>query len=160
MYQRLEFRSVGGKGDLTQAASLAAVIAPGTRILKLRDLDGLTPDHRARLLKADPDLRVLKRRSLETYLLDNEVLDALVCERGSRVDDALTALQAARDAAIRPNGSAKGALGSVFNAAKLVLADTGGLGENGSQFSSDVLAKLIVPGMQVRVELTEVLDLP
>ena len=160
MYQSLEFRSVGGKGDLSHAASIAAVIAPGTRILKLRDLDGLTQEHRARLLREDPDLRVLKRRSLETYLLDDEVLNALVCERGSRVSDALNALQAARDAAIQSNGSAKRALGSVFSVAKRVLADAEGLGENSSQFSSDVLAKLIAPEMQVRKELMEVLDLP
>jgi len=160
LYQSVEFRSIGGKAELDQATSLAAVIAPGTRILKLRDRDDLTWDHRCRLLRADRDLRVLKRRSLETYLLDDEVLDALVCKRGSRVDDALEQLRASRDSAMRPNGSMKGSLGTVFSTAKRVLANTEALGENKHQFGSDVLARLIVPETQVRKELSEVLDLP
>ena len=160
MHPRVEFRSSGGKGDLDQAADLASVIAPGTLILKLRDLDDLTPENRVRLLKKDPKLRVLKLRSLESYLLDDEVLEALVSDRGSRAIDALDQLKAARDDAIRPNGSAKGALGVVFSAAKNVLANTQGIGENPSQFSADVLAKLITPDMNVRRELKSILELP
>ena len=160
MHQSLEFRSVGGKGDLSYAALIAAVIAPGTRILKLRDLDDLTPERCAQLLSEDSDLRVLKRRSLESYLLDDEVLNALASQRGGRVDDALDQLKTSRESAIRPNGSMKGSLGAVFETAKRVLADTQGIGENKDQFSSGVLAKLIMPEMQVRKELVEVLDLP
>lgn len=160
LYQRVEFRSSGGKGELDRAASIAAVIAPGTRILKLRDRDDLPPEHRDRLLEEDSDLRILKRRSLESYLLDDEVLSALVRDRGNRVNDALNRLQTARDTAMRPNGSAKGSLSSVFNVAKLVLADTEGLGENASQFSAHVLAKLIAPEMDVRQELVKALRLP
>ena len=48
----------------------------------------------------------------------------------------------------------------MFNVAKSVLGNTEGLGENSSQFSADVLAKLITPEMRVRVELKSVLDLP
>ena len=121
LHQRVEFRSSGGKRELEQAAAIAAVIAPGTRILKLRDRDDLTPKHRLRLLEDDPDLRVLKRRSLESYLLADEVLHALVSERGCRVDDAFDQLEAVRNEALRPNGSAKGALGRVFDTATRVL---------------------------------------
>ena len=160
MYQHLEFRSVGGKSDLDRTASLAAVIAPGTHILKLRDRDSLTPEHRDRLLTDDPDLRVLRQYSLESYLLDDEVLHALVSQRGCLTDDALSRLKSSRDSATRPNGSMKGAIGPVFGTAKKVLSDTQGMGENKHQFSSDVLAKLITPEMQVRKDLLEVLDLP
>ena len=159
LYQRVEFVSGGGKGDLDMAAAIAAVIAPGTRLLKLRDRDDLTDDDRFRLLDDDPDLRVLERRSLESYLLDDEVLEALVNDRGSRVADALSELKGARDGAIRPNGSAKGALGAVFDVAKRVLGDAGQLGENAAQFSTGVLAALIVPGMGIRTELEAILDL-
>ena len=159
LHPRVEFKSSGGKGELEQAAAIAAVIAPGTHLLRLRDRDDLTPEHRTRLLAADPDLRVLKRRSLESYLLDDEVLEALVGKRGSRVDDALGQLQTARDETLRPNGSAKGSLGAVFDTAKRVLGTTEGLGENSTQFSADVLAGLIVQGMTVRDELDCVLDL-
>lgn len=158
-YQSVEFRSIGSKSELDQAASIAAVIAPGTRILKLRDCDDLTTDHRNRMLDEDRDLRILKRRSLESYLLDDEVLDALVSERGSGTTDALERLQNSRDAATKQNGSMKGALGAVFETAKSVLANTAGLGENKHQFGSDVLAKLIVPGMKTHGELIDVLGL-
>ena len=155
LYQQVEFRSSGGKGELKQAAAIAAVIAPGTRVLKLRDRDTLSLDHRDRLLAADPNLRVLKRHSLESYLLDDEVLEALVSARGSSVDDALGQLKAARDGALLPDGSAKGALDEVFDAAKHVLSSTEAIGENAAQFSADVLALLIVPGMKVMEELQD-----
>ena len=155
----MEFVSSGGKGDLDQAAAIAAVIAPGTRLLKLRDRDDLTDDDRARLLADDPGLRVLERHSLESYLLDDEVLEALVAARGSRVENAVDDLKAVRGQAIRPNGSAKGALGAVFDAAKRALGDVEQLGENSSQFAAGVLAALIVPGMNARSELEAILDL-
>ena len=63
LHPRVEFKSSGGKGDLERAASIASVIAPGTHLLKLRDRDDLSADHRIRLLKSDPNLRVLKRHS-------------------------------------------------------------------------------------------------
>ena len=159
LHPRVEFKSSGGKGDLDQAAAIASVIAPGTYILKLRDRDDLTPENRTRLLEGDPNLRVLERHSLESYLLDDEVLEALVIDRGTRVENAFDELKAARVEAIRPNGSAKGALGAVFSVAKNVLDNTDGLGENPSQFSADVLAKLITPDMRVRQELESILDL-
>ena len=157
---QVEFKSIGGKGDLDQAQAIASVIAPSTKILKLRDRDDLTPENRSRLLESDPNLRVLKRHSLESYLLDDEVLDALAGDRDTRVENAVDKLKAAREGALRPNGSAKGALGAVFEVAKKVLGNTEGLGENPSQFSADVLAKLITPDMKVRQELESILDLP
>ena len=160
LHPRVEFKSSGGKGELERASQIASVIAPGTHILKLRDRDDLTPENRIRLLESDPNLRVLKRHSLESYLLDDGVLDALADDRGTRVENAVDKLKAARDGAIRPNGSAKGALGLVFEAAKKVLGNTEGLGENPSQFSADVLAKLIMPSMKVREELESILNLP
>ena len=160
LHPRVEFKSSGGKGELERAASIASVIAPGTHLLKLRDRDDLSPEHRMRLLESDPNLRVLKRHSLESYLLDDEVLDALATDRGTRVDNAADDLKEARDGAIRTDGSAKGALGVVYEVARKVLGDTEGLGENPSQFSADVLAKLITPDMEVRQELESILDLP
>ena len=159
LHPRVEFTSSGGKGELERAAQIASVIAPGTRLLKLRDRDDLAPESRTRLLKDDSNLRVLERHSLESYLLDDEVLEALVQDRGTRVENAVGDLKAARDGAIRPNGSAKGSLGAVFSASKKVLGNTQGLGENPSQFSAEVLAKLITPEMKVRQELVSVLGL-
>ena len=160
LHPRVEFKSSGGKGELDRAAAIASVIAPGTSILKLRDRDRLTLENRARLLKSDPTLRVLERYSLESYLLDDEVLEALVGDRGTRVGNALDELKKARDRATHPDGTSKGALGIVFGVATKVLGNTEGLGENASQFSADVLAKLITPDMSVRQELESALALP
>ena len=160
LHPRVEFKSSGGKSELEQAAAIASVIAPGTQIFRLRDGDRLAPEGRTRLLESDPNLRVLKRYSLESYLLDDEVLELLVNDRGCRVENALEELKAARDAAIYPDGSAKGALGQVFEVAKKVLDNSEGLGENSTQFSADVVAKLISPGLKVRQELLSVLALP
>ena len=157
---RVEFKSSGGKSEFDQAVAIASVIAPGTIILTLRDRDDITLESRTRLLVKDPNLRVLERHSLESYLLDDEILDALVADRGTREENAVDRLRAARDGAIKPNGSAKGALGVVFEVAKKVLGSTEGLGENASQFSADVLAKLITPDMIVRQKLESILDLP
>ena len=76
------------------------------------------------------------------------------------MENAVDELKTARDEAIRRNGSAKGALGAVLEVAKKVLGNTEELGENPSQFSADVLAKLITSDMKVREELESVLDLP
>ena len=160
LHPRVEFKSSGGKGELERAAQIASVIATGTRLVKLRDRDDLTPENRTRLLAGDPNLRVLERHSLESYLLDDEVLEGLVGGRGACVENAVDELKTARDEAIRRNGSAKGALGAVFEVAKKVLGNTEELGENPSQFSADVLAKLITSDMKVREELESVLDLP
>ena len=159
LHPRVQFKSSGGKGELERAAAIVSAIAPGTRVLKVRDRDDLTLDHRTRLLANDPTLRVLERHSLESYLLDDEVLEGLVGDRGATVENAIDGLKSARDNAIRPNGSGKGALGAVFTVAKNVLRNTDGLGENPSQFSADVLAKLITPDMRVRKELESVLQL-
>ena len=161
MHPRVEFRSSGGKGELDLAAAIASVIAPGTYILKLRDRDDLSPESRTRLLENDPNLRVLERRSLESYLLDDEVLEALVNDRNNRVENAVGKLKAARDGAIRPNGSAKGAIGVVFGIAKNVFGQHRRARRKCSAvFRAEVLAKLITPDMGVRKELEAVLDLP
>ncbi len=157
-HQRVDFLSSGGKGELDEAARIAAVIAPGTQVLRLRDRDDLTETHRSRILGEDPNLRILKRRSLESYLVDDEVLEKLVEGRGDSTDNALQQLKTAREAATQPNGSAKGAIGKVFKTAKKVLKNAEGLGENKTQFS-EVLARLIVPGMAVAEELTAILKL-
>ena len=156
----VEFKSCGSKSDLERAATIASGISPGTHVLKLRDRDDLTPEHRTRLLEDDPNLRVLKRRSLESYLLDDEVLEALVSDRGTNEENAIDKLKQARNAAISRNGSAKGAVGPVYDAAKEVLGNTDGLGENRFQFSADVLAKLITQEMSIRQEIEAILDLP
>ncbi|WP_419552019.1 AAA family ATPase [Candidatus Poriferisodalis sp.] len=159
LYQRVDFVPCGGKGQLNAASEIAAVIAPGTRVLRLRDRDDLPDDDRKRLLSQDSHLRILQRNSLESYLLDDEVLAKLVTERGDRVGTALMKLQSARDHSVTARGSAKAALGEVFQAAQTVLCDMENLGENKHQFGSGILAPLISPDMSTYQELEGILAL-
>lgn len=109
--------SVGGKGELAPAAeSFRTAVSEGTRLLRLRDRDGLTEQRRQELMKGDKKLRILERRSLEKYLLTDEALDVLVAA-ASTADDARPALVAVRQCA------------------KAILREIGQLGENKYQFA-------------------------
>ena len=157
---RVEFKSSGGKGELEQAAQIASVIASWDTDSEIARPRHLTPESRTRLLEKDPNLRVLERHSLESYLLDDEVLEVLVADRGTRVEDAVGELKAARDGADPSERVCERSTGCSVQCCQKVLGNTEGLGENPSQFSADVLAKLITPDMKVRQELNSVLDLP
>lgn len=137
-----EFISCGGKAELGAAERLAMAISPGSTVRRLRDRDQLTAESRAQMLADDASLRILSKFSLESYLLEDDVLDALVQSRGG--DAAL--LRQARDGAVSPDGSPKAALGAVYEEAKSSLENREQLGENKWQFARGVLAPLIVPG--------------
>ena len=159
LFQTVDFVSCGSNTHLFQASSIARVVAPGTRILRLRDRDSLTDTDRLELLSKDPDLRVLERYSIESYLVDDEVLESLVSTRGCVVENALISLQEARDRARKRNGSCKASVGKVFEAAKVVLADIQQLGEDKEGFAVNVLAPLITPDTRVANELSAILKI-
>lgn len=162
-YPQVEFVSVGGKAELQSAEEIATVVAPGSARLRLRDRDSMTMAGRKQALDADPSLRILGRRSLENYLVDNEVIDKLVFNYGLKDGKSIEDLRGPRDTAINSadrSDSAKSAVGVLYDAAKATLKDNGQLGENRYQFSRDVLAPLIVPGMTVYDELRQALGLP
>lgn len=151
-----DFISCGGKAELAAAARLARAIAPGADVFRVRDRDQLTESDRDRLMGEDASLRILERFSLESYLLDDEILTKLAKER---VGDA-TQLIAARDKVRESSGSQKAALGTVFEAAKATLGNSEGLGENKWQFGSGVLAALVTPDTRTYGALEAVLLTP
>lgn len=143
-FPEVSFVSVGGKGDLTAAAeNFVAAAASGTRLLRIRDRDDLADEGRSRLLAEDPSLRIWSRRSLESYLLDEQILTAVAHTFGGDDEHARQLIEA-RDVAIegaKRSDDVKRALGAVFEAAKRILPINGQLGENRYQFSVDVLAQ-------------------
>lgn len=76
-----DFLSCGGKAELSAAARIASAIAPGAEIVRLRDRDTLPDAERVRLLDEDLQLRVLDEYSIESYLLNDEILHILQAER-------------------------------------------------------------------------------
>lgn len=154
-----EFLSVGNSDDVEQdtlklAASLELVM-DGVNFIRLIDRDGRTTQEIEEL--ANHGIRVLRRRHLESYLLDDEVLRTL-CEQHVKVDR-FDQLKAARDSAVaaaRQRGhdgdDAKAAAGEFFNRARQIL-EIQNAGSTWEAFFVAHLAAALQPGQQVYNDL-------
>ena len=98
-------------------------------------------------------MRVLNRRHLESYLLDDDVIQALCTSAGKA--EKIEAVLAARDRALtdsigRGNGpdDMKSAAGEFYVASRQILALTGA-GSTTEAFLADTLAPLVQSGMSV-----------
>ena len=103
-------------------------------------------------------MRVLSRRSLESYLFDDEVLIAL-CESVGRPEEVEKLLADKEDAIKKsvdergnPGDDIKSAAGEIYNAAKSRLGLTGA-GNDAKAFMRSTLAPLIDGSMKVYQEL-------
>ena len=77
------FKSQGGSGEVIQSEHLVGIlksIARGIEVKKLIDRDDMTDDMRAQLIPQG--IRVLRRRELEEYLYDPEVLRTFLQTEG------------------------------------------------------------------------------
>jgi len=104
-------------------------------------------------------VRTLRRRHLEAYTYDDEVLIAL-CE-AQRMPRESTGLLADKASAIaasqsrgNPQDDVKSAAGEIYNIAKRRLRLTA-VGNDQMAFARATLAPLIKPGMRVYAELEE-----
>lgn len=91
------FVSRGGAGQVIQSAHLMGIleaIAGGTEVVRLVDRDDMTEVERNRNIS--DGIRVLRRRELEEYLYDSEVLRTFLTFRGCD-DTTVTAILNARD---------------------------------------------------------------
>ena len=109
-----------------------------------------------RLLRGD---RVLRRRQIEWYLFDDEVLSALAATSGhpELSADTISAKNAALAAAAgrgKPTDDMKSASGEAYVAIKKLLGITHG-GNNARAFMRDTLAPLLVPEMTAYGELKD-----
>jgi energy-coupling factor transporter ATP-binding protein EcfA2 len=141
--------------DEAGAGQAIQAVVPGATVVRLIDRDDRS-DAEVRALREE-GVTPLSRRNLESYLLDEEVLEALCIEEGK--GDRWPALQQARNdahnASVERGNRAddwKSTRGAVFNACKELL----GLERAGSSadgFLLERLAPRIRPGMAVYDEL-------
>lgn len=158
-YPNLDFVSVGNSHDVSDKAhpvgrSFESVLG-GVQVSRVRDRDDLSSAEVASLTASG--VRILKRRHLESYLLDEEVLDALcrLVNRASDLPKVKTALATAlRNSQSRnnPSDDYKSASGEFYNEVKKILNLTA-KGSDSAAFMRDTLAPLIKPGMNIYAEL-------
>ena len=132
-----------------------SVILPNTKVVSLVDRDDKSDEE----VKRDEGtgLAVLRKRNLESYLLADDVLEALTKQVGQhyRYEDVLAFRAEALAASVarknRPD-DLKSAAGEIYNGLKQMLS-LEQPGNNKEAFMRDTLAPLIQPGMDTYEEL-------
>ena len=139
--------------DQRGIAYALGILARGAEVLRLIDRDARSGDEVADLKKSG--VRVLSRRNLESYLFDDEVLEALALSVGGD-EDAAALLAAKKGIRAARLGDApddlKPASGEIYLACKNTLA-LAAPGNDAKTFMRDTIAPLIKPGMIVYDEL-------
>ena len=158
-YPEVCFVSLGGRGNVEKsviAANLAiGKIAKSAKVIGIVDRDQATEGEIER--NAKKGIRTLSRTSIESYLLDDEVLMKLCEDHGEsdKVNDLLTAKQDALDKhGLKSSDNLKRIVQEVHGAAQSVLKSAY-LGNDKDSFMMDELAPRIQPGMTVYEELHE-----
>lgn len=158
-YPDVGYFSVGNShdvvGDKMHLGEALTALTDGVEILRVVDRDAHSEEEVQEL--AEDGCRVLRRRHLESYLLDHEVLDAL-CESLGQADKATElreALDTALDNSVRrenPPDDFKKASGEFVAAARRLLGHTAG-GNEPHTFLRDTIAPCLRPGMTAYEEL-------
>ena len=159
-YPDVAFLSVGSQSEVTDdrlgvAAAIETVVS-GTRVTRVVDRDDRAPDEVAELERQG--VKVLSRRHLEAYLLDDEVLDLLCASVAQR--EKLPEVLAAKQHAIkrevldrrRPSDDIKSAAGAFYVAVRSILR-LSQHGNSSDAFLRYTLAPLVVPGTAIYAEL-------
>ena len=158
-YPDLTFEPIEGKGNVIKSvkASNRALgkIAKNAMVIGIIDGDTATPGDRKR--NAKDGIRILSRKTIESYLLDDEVLKKL-CEahgKSDKISDLLTAKQKALDKqGLKPTDKLKPIVQDIYGAAQNILESVN-LGIDQRSFMMDILAQCIQPSMDVYKELHE-----
>ncbi|MFS0710394.1 AAA family ATPase [Brevundimonas phoenicis] len=143
-------------GDFLALATALPKVAAGMKVRRVIDLD----DH------AQPDVEefqragitVLGRRHIESYLYDDEVLEALCVSLNKA--QSISSVLAAKAIAVtnsvdvrgNPSDDVKSAAGDIYTSVKKILSLTQ-VGNNRHAFAQNILAPLIEPGMSVYEDL-------
>jgi predicted ATPase len=155
----VEFLSMGSeqevRSDKLGIRSAVQTVVPGTRITKVVDRDSRTPGE-VELLRQE-GIRVLSRRHLEAYLLDDEVLRALCldCQMPEKIVEVLALKEKAiADSKARGNleDDIKRAAGDILTGLRKILNQSR-LGNSADAFLRFTMAPLIKRNMLVYGEL-------
>ena len=151
------FISQGGSGEVIQSEHLVAIlksIAQGMNVLKLIDRDDMTDEERER--KITQQFRVLRRRELEEYLYDPEVLRTFLqtvgCEEAV-VETVLTKRDSLLAGQLGPK-NIKDVSRKLFEAIRRIT-ELPYLGSNREEFASQFLAPALTKTQVVYEELRE-----
>lgn len=134
---------------------IISTLLQNSQIIKIVDRDDRSPQEVANLAKSG--IRVLKRRNLESYVLDNAVIKKL-CDEVGKPEEYAACIQekqqALTDSVSRGNApdDFKKASGGIYISLKRHLSLTQ-CGNNPDPFMRDTLSPLITPDMDVYKEL-------
>jgi hypothetical protein len=154
-----DFISVGNSSDVAtdrlEIGKAIQTVVAGTHIVRLVDRDDRSSTEIAEAVAAG--VRVLGRRHLESYLLDDEILTALAAREGKPhlAQDLINAKSTALANSIGRGNAAddvKSAAGEIYNAAKSILMLTGA-GNTADAFLRDTMAPLVRSGSSTYSEL-------
>ena len=156
-YPEISFVSLGARSNVEKsvtAANLAlAKIAESAKVIGIVDRDKATCGEIKR--NAKKGIRTLSRTTLESYLLDDEVLTKLCEDHGAsdKINDLLAAKQdALKKNKLKSSDNLKSIVQPIHGAAQEILKSAN-LGNTRESFMMDVLSPRIQPGMKVYEEL-------
>ena len=151
------FISQGGSGEVIQSEHLVAIlksIAQGINVQKLIDRDDMTDEEREQ--KITQQIRVLRRRELEEYLYDPEVLRTFLQTVGCKeavVETVLTERVSLLAGQLGPK-NIKDVSRKLFEAIRRVT-ELPNLGSNREEFASQFLVPALAKTQVVYEELRE-----
>jgi len=156
-----DFISVGNsrevEADQLGVGTAITALVPGTTVIRVVDRDLRSEPEIAELQAAG--VRVLGRRHLESFLLEDEVLRALCVAKGQpeKTDEVLAIKEMALRASIERGNDPddlKRAAGDIYTNVRQALAMVQP-GNNTEAFLSDTLAPLLTAGTGVFEELRQ-----
>lgn len=162
----VEFVPLGGTTEVNQDGKtfglLLSKLAPGIKTWKVFDRDDR---HESEIQQLRSDgTQVLQRRDLESYLWDDEVLEALCIQNGQ--SETVAELKAEKAAALAdgvsrglPPDDIKAASGRLYNKCKQALGLTQ-CGNDAEAFARITLAPLLAPSMRTHQELASIVLAP
>ena len=158
-YPEVRFVSLGARGNVEKSVTAANLainkITRSAKVIGIVDRDKATCGEIKR--NAEKGIRTLSRTTIESYLLDDEVLTKL-CEdhdASDKVEDLLAAKQDALDSrGLKAADNLKSIVQQVHGAAQKALKSVN-LGNSKESFMMDMLAPRIQPGMKIYEELHE-----
>ena len=160
-YSETDFISVGNadsvKNDKLFVGQTVQTISSGTDVVRVIDKDDRSQQEVEQL--NDEGIKVLSRRNIESYLLDDELLEKL-CEKEGQLNKTYDLLnikyQAISNSVNRgnPADDIKSAAGEIYNGIKRDLQLTG-VGNDHATFLRDTMVELITPNTSVYSELEQ-----
>ena len=158
-YPEVCFVSLGARSNVEKSVTTANLaigrITKGAKVIGMVDRDRATNEEIKR--NAKKGIRTLSRKTIESYLLDDEVLTKL-CEDHGASDKAEDLLAAKQDLLkknkLKSSDNLKPIVQQVHGAAQKILKSAN-LGNIKESFMMDILAPRIQPGMKVYEELHE-----